>query len=177
MPGTWMLSWPTSTPASSVPTTVPKLKPPILSFPMRKPRARVRKIASSGLWRSAFTNQLIRPLLLPPSVPPSLAPRGHGPIAVAGLPNPSGSESSLLGGLVERDGQRARVGDLDEIADLQGLEILGITRLHGLGVAVWSLDRNGVRHLVDGDDRHGHGDLLPDGARRRLARLRCGYTL
>ena len=55
-----MLSCPTSTPASSVPTTVPKLKPPILRRPMRKPRASVRKIASSGLCRRPSTNQLIR---------------------------------------------------------------------------------------------------------------------
>jgi hypothetical protein len=41
---------------------------------------------------------------------------------------------SLLGRFVERDGQGSRVGDLDEIAHLQGFQILRVTRLDGLGI-------------------------------------------
>ena len=50
-----MSSWPMRTPASSVPTTVPRLNEPNRSRPMKKPTARVRKMASSGCSRRALT--------------------------------------------------------------------------------------------------------------------------
>src|SRR5262245_51276560 len=57
-----MSSCPMSTPASSVPTTVPRLNEPMRIRPTAKPTARVRKIASSGLWRSASARWLtVRP--------------------------------------------------------------------------------------------------------------------
>jgi len=55
VPGTLMPSWPIRTPARRVPTTVPGLKLPIFTLPRRNPTARVRKTASSGLSRSAWT--------------------------------------------------------------------------------------------------------------------------
>jgi hypothetical protein len=57
MAGTLMSSCPIRTPARSVPTTIPRLKLPNLTRPIRKPIASVRKIASSGLFCSAFTKK------------------------------------------------------------------------------------------------------------------------
>src|SRR4029079_12039402 len=99
------------------------------------------------------------------------APRANGPRERARAPG-HGRARSLGGRLVEGDGQRARVGQLDEIARLYSLEILRVARLHGLGVPLGPLDRHRVLGLVDGDDSPGESDLMGDGPCRRVARLR-----
>src|SRR5262244_454699 len=83
----------------------------------------------------------------------------------------------FLRGLVERDGERSRVGDLDEVADLHQIEVLRIPRLDGLRVALRPLDRDGPGLLVDLGDGGRDRDLLADRAGRRLAGLRADPAL
>src|SRR5947208_1325522 len=75
----------------------------------------------------------------------------------------------LLRRLVERDGERLRVGDLDQVSDLDQIEVLRVLRLDGLRVAPGPLDRDRLGLLVDRRDRGRDGDLPADRAGRRLA--------
>src|SRR5262245_30228368 len=79
-----------------------------------------------------------------------------------------------LGFLVQAEGEGLRVGDLDQIADLDLLEVLGVARLDRLRVPLGTLDGHRLGLLVDGGDRRRDGDLATHHARRRLPWLRRG---
>src|SRR5262245_65908284 len=76
-----------------------------------------------------------------------------------------------LTGLIQRDRQGLRVGDLDHVSHLEPLEVLGLLRLDGLGTTLWALDRDGVVLSVDGSDRDRCRHLASDGAGGSLAGL------
>src|SRR5262249_54822162 len=118
-----------------------------------------------------------RPTTAPATVSTPSAPAPRPPKSVACVPRASSRcpsfrsrtdrERSLLRGLVEGHGQRLRVGDLDQVTDLDLVQILRVLRLDRLGIALGPFDGDGVCRLVDVGDGGGHGDLPSDGAGRR----------
>src|SRR5262245_6976993 len=67
--------------------------------------------------------------------------------------------------LIQTDHQRLSVGDVDQVAHLHQVEVLRIPGLDGLGLALWPLDGDGPRLLVDTGDGGGDRDLAADGTR------------